>query len=262
MYQRSIAQSVLDALSDTPVVLITGAQQTGKTTLPQHLDGRHAQYITLDDSGFLSAASSDPAGFLSAVDGPIIIDEIQRAPELFPAIKASVDRDRRPGRFLLTGSANIFLLPKLSESLAGRMEVVTMWPLSQVEISGAGSGFIDLLFSPTLAFGNPNPPYRSHVKDTDGRVSRATGPANRVTPKGVVLVIPYYHSPARCARHREYRRIERHITAVGVTDCKNGVASQRRRDFSKFRNRKHNVASLHDPLAGDVPRTNAARMVG
>ncbi len=99
----------------------------------------------------LAAAKSDPAGFIFGLEGPVVIDEVQRAPELFLPIKATVDRDRRPGRFLLTGSANVLLLPKLSESLAGRMEVLTMWPLSQGEIEGLIEGFVDRVFAPSFA---------------------------------------------------------------------------------------------------------------
>lgn len=86
-------------------------------------------------------------GFLSGLGESVVIDEIQRAPELFVAIKADVDRNRKPGRYLLTGSANVLLLPRLSESLAGRMEIFALWPLSQGEFSGVREKFIDILFS-------------------------------------------------------------------------------------------------------------------
>jgi uncharacterized protein len=149
MFRRFMARKLLASLQDTPVVLLIGARQTGKSTLVQEITkGEHsARYITLDDATFLAAAANDPTGFLEAMLGPVIIDEVQHAPGLFPAIKATVDRDRTPGRFLLTGSANVLLLPKISESLAGRMEILTLWPLSQAEIEGAGSGFIDILFT-------------------------------------------------------------------------------------------------------------------
>ncbi len=148
MYSRHLMPALLDALSDSPVVFLNGARQTGKSTLVQELAaGRHpARYLTLDDAGALGAAKSDPQGFLRGFDGPVILDEAQRAPELFLALKAEVDRDRRPGRFLLTGSANVLFLPRLSEALAGRMEILTLWPLSQGELEGAKEGFIDALF--------------------------------------------------------------------------------------------------------------------
>ena len=151
MYRRAIARQLREALADTPVVLLGGARQTGKTTLVMEIlkASESANYVTLDDVEALNAATADPSGFifsLSTASQPIILDEVQRSPGLFPAIKASVDRDRRPGRFLLTGSANVLLLPKLSESLAGRMEILTLWPLSQTEIEGRSASFTDALF--------------------------------------------------------------------------------------------------------------------
>lgn len=104
MIQRHITQSVQVAMADTPVVLLNGARQTGKTTLAQALaEKTGAQYFTLDDSATLALAAGDPAGFIRNLNGPVVLDEIQRAPDLFPAIKVSVDKNQRPGRFLLTG---------------------------------------------------------------------------------------------------------------------------------------------------------------
>ena len=150
MYPRHLTQALLAALSDSPVVFLNGARQTGKSTLTQQLAaGPHpARYLTLDDIGVLAAAKSDPQGFLAGIEGPVILDEIQRAPELFLPLKAEVDRDRRPGRFLLTGSASALILPQLSRALTGRMEILTLWPLSQGEVSGFKEGFIDALFGP------------------------------------------------------------------------------------------------------------------
>ena len=134
-------------MADTPVVLINGARQTGKTTLVQAFAAslERSTYVTLDDAGMLAAATNDPQGFIEGLEGTAVIDEIQKAPQLFQAIKLSVDRDRRPGRFLLTGSANVLMLPKLSESLAGRMEIITLRPLSQGEQDGRRETFIDHL---------------------------------------------------------------------------------------------------------------------
>ncbi|HLE83443.1 MAG TPA: ATP-binding protein [Thermoanaerobaculia bacterium] len=149
MLQRHITPRLLAALSDTPVVLLHGARQTGKSTLVRNLDrtAHPARYLTLDDATVLSSAAGDPQGFVDGLEGPVILDEVQRAPELFLAIKRAVDRDRRPGRFLLTGSANVLLLPRLAESLVGRLEILTLWPLSQGEIHGRREGVIDALFS-------------------------------------------------------------------------------------------------------------------
>jgi predicted AAA+ superfamily ATPase len=152
MINRNITAHIKAALSDSPVVLLNGARQSGKSTLVKKIasDIHSARYLTLDDAGVLAAAKHDPEEFIAGLDGNIVIDEVQRAPELFLAIKAEVDRYRKPGRFLLTGSANVLLLPKLSESLAGRMEIMTLWPLSQGEIEGVREGFIDAVFSDKL----------------------------------------------------------------------------------------------------------------
>ncbi len=150
MIPRNLGALLARSLADTPVVLIHGPRQAGKSTLARQLiaDGYPARYVTLDDAIILAAAREDPAGFLSGFDGPIVLDEIQRAPELMLAIKATVDRDRRPGRFLLTGSTKVLLLPQLADSLAGRMEIVTLLPLSQGEIAGGRERFVDLCFGP------------------------------------------------------------------------------------------------------------------
>lgn len=143
---------MMEALTDTPVVLLHGARQTGKSTLVQHLTSTDhpAEYLTFDDTAVLAAATDDPAGFLAGLEGPVALDEVQRVPQLFVAIKADIDRNRLPGRYLLTGSANVLTLPKLSESLAGRMEILTLWPFSQGEIEGRREGLIDTLFADAL----------------------------------------------------------------------------------------------------------------
>ena len=135
MTGRHATGPLLDALRDTPVVFLQGARQTGKSTLVRAVAGRQhpASYLTLDTAAVLAAAASDPDGFVAGLDRPVVIDEAQRAPGLALAIKAAVDADRRPGQFLLTGSAGVMSLPKLAESLAGRMELHTLWPFSQGE---------------------------------------------------------------------------------------------------------------------------------
>lgn len=153
MYPRHLAGPLRDAISDTPAILVYGARQAGKSTLVQssELGQLNRQYLTFDDPGILAAAKHDPNGFVAGLNLPVILDEVQHVPELFPVIKAAIDRKRQPGQFLLTGSANVMLLPKLSESLAGRMEVFTLWPFSQGEILGAQESFIDTLFSKSHA---------------------------------------------------------------------------------------------------------------
>ena len=165
MLKRNIAPLILAALADTPVVLVNGARQTGKSTLVRSLaEGAHpARYLTLDDATVLSAARHDPSGFLSGLETPVVIDEVQRAPELFLAIKASVDRQRQPGRFLLTGSANVMLLPQLADSLAGRMEILTLWPLSQGEIAGTREDFVDRIFAPEMKLSSKVPMSRPEL---------------------------------------------------------------------------------------------------
>src|ERR1044071_5295465 len=149
MIRRYLESAIAAGLSDSPVVLLVGARQSGKSTLIQSPEFQKGgrRLLTFDDASVLSAAKADPAGFLSAYSGPLVLDEVQRVPELFLSLKASVDRDRTPGRFLLSGSANILFLPKVADSLAGRMEVLTLWPFSQGEIEGTREGFVDALFA-------------------------------------------------------------------------------------------------------------------
>lgn len=149
MIRRNVTDHLLQALTDTPVVLVNGARQTGKSTLVQSSEPTEGgrQYLTFDDPGVLAAAKRDPMGFIAGLTAHVTLDEVQHVPELFQAIKVAVDQKREAGRFLLTGSANVLLLPKLSESLAGRMEVLTLWPFSQGEMNEVCEGFVDMLFS-------------------------------------------------------------------------------------------------------------------
>jgi len=132
LYPRTIATALREALADTPVVSLLGARQSGKTTLALTV-APDRPYISLDEQNYFQTAAMDPAGFVDSLPEFVTIDEIQRVPALMPAIKRSVDRDRRPGRFLLTGSANLLLLPQVSDSLAGRMEVIHLQPLTESE---------------------------------------------------------------------------------------------------------------------------------
>ena len=152
MYPRHLLPQLRAALSDTPVVLVNGARQTGKSTLVEAIAAESGiRYLTLDDHVVLAAARGDPAGFVSGLGGPVVIDEVQRAPGIFLELKAAVDRDPRPGRFLLTGSANVMLLPAVADSLAGRMEVLSLLPLSSAELAGhPGFNRADWLFDGDL----------------------------------------------------------------------------------------------------------------
>lgn len=138
---RILESSLKEALADTPVVCLLGPRQCGKTTLAQSFDSERA-FVSLDEDNYYQVASMDPAGFIASLPDVVTLDEVQRVPELLPAIKLSVDRDRRPGRFLLTGSANILLLPRVTESLAGRMEVIQLQPLTEAEKEYSGGSFL------------------------------------------------------------------------------------------------------------------------
>jgi len=133
-------------MGDTPVVMLAGPRQAGKTTLVRQISAGDARYLTLDDELTLMSAREDPVGMIRSLDRAVI-DEIQRAPSLLLAIKKSVDEDRRPGRFLLTGSANLMALPTVADSLAGRMETLLLLPLSQSEIEGQATNWLDSVFA-------------------------------------------------------------------------------------------------------------------
>jgi len=149
MYERFVERRAEEALSDTPVALIVGPRRAGKTTLVRKMGEAGRTYITLDDQTTLDAAQSDPVGFIRGLD-QAIIDEIQRVPDLLLAIKKTVDEDYRPGRFLLTGSANILKLPRVADSLAGRMETIHMLPLARAEVTGTTPRFLERLFGGKL----------------------------------------------------------------------------------------------------------------
>jgi uncharacterized protein len=144
---RRATEQVLTALEDTRVVVVNGARQTGKSTLAElalaKVDRGRARF--LDDPATRSAAQSDPVRFVRH-DGTLLIDEVQRVPDLWLAIKNEVDRDPRPGRFLLTGSARLLGLASLPDALPGRSETIELWPLSQGEIDGGPDGFVDAVF--------------------------------------------------------------------------------------------------------------------
>lgn len=145
---RKAQVMVTEALEDTRVVTINGARQSGKSTLASVVAATKdpVRALTLDDPAALRAAQDDPVGFVEH-DGLLVIDEVQRAPGLFLPIKAEVDADPKPGRFLLTGSAHVLGLKSLPDALPGRMETIELWPFSQGEIADAPDRFIDAAFA-------------------------------------------------------------------------------------------------------------------
>lgn len=202
-FARPLAASIKAALRDTPVVCLLGPRQSGKTTLARTLEPRY-DYVTFDDEATLAFARSDPTGFVAALPQRVILDEIQRVPELLRTLKLAVDRDRRPGRFVLTGSANLLLLPKLGDSLAGRMEVVQLHPLTAAEQARARGQFLSALLE-----GRLKPVVASHAP----RAPLAL--AERIVAGGFPEAVARSATRAR-SWHREYLRtlLERDVRDV------------------------------------------------
>lgn len=165
--ERAVGQRIQEALADTPVVVLNGARQVGKTTLVRSLPYRRsAEFVTLDEVAMREAARSDPRAFVQRPSHTLVIDEAQLEPALFRAIKAEVDRDRKPGRFLLTGSSKLLAAPDMADSLVGRVETMELWPLSQGEMAGRPERFVDDLFE------DPRGLIRSHPVDRGELFSR------------------------------------------------------------------------------------------
>jgi len=202
--ERHLRPVLEEALADTPAVLLVGARQTGKTTLARLLAERHAgtAYLTMDESTVLESAQADAEGLLAALPPRAVIDEVQRAPGLLLAMKAVIDRDRSPGRFLLTGSADVLSMPRVAESLAGRMEVATLWPLSQGELTGHDERLVDDL----LAGRKP------------GASAAGAGPASEILDR--VLQGGYPEAVARSRPERRRAFFEGYVTTLLQRDVR------------------------------------------
>jgi uncharacterized protein len=207
IYTRNSKVGLDEALEDTPVVVVVGPRQAGKSTLASLVaKERGARYVTLDDDAPREAASDDPAGFIEMSPPPLCIDEFQKAPGLLPAIKARVDRERaggkRPaGMFILTGSANVWATHRISESLVGRAERITLWPLSQGELRGRRETFIDDLFA--------------------GRVPHVTdAPIGRAAIARPLVAGGYPEAIARAVPRRRGRWFEEYVTMTLERDVR------------------------------------------
>lgn len=193
---RFLARSLRESLRDTPVVLIHGPRQSGKTTLARAV-GEPAgySYYSFDDDVARLAAESDPLGFVSELPERTILDEVQRVPSLFAALKTAVDRRRTPGRFILTGSANVLLVPRLADSLAGRLGILRLHPFSQCELAGKRPKFLDCLFSAS---------FRTRATDRLGRVL-----AERIVAGGYPAALARRIPARRTAWYLDY--VETHV---------------------------------------------------
>ena len=218
MIQRKIKSNFLEALTDSPVVLVHGARQTGKTTLVKHIAETDypAKYLTFDDINILSAARNNPHDFLSGYEDNLVIDEVQRVPEIFQVIKSIVDKKRTAGKFILTGSANVLLLPKISESLAGRIEILHLFPLSQNELSGTENNLIDELIGNSF--------------DTKSGSQNKNDLVNKIITGGFPEMM------ARKDRKRQNAWFKSYITTILQRDVRDIANIERLSDLSKLLN--------------------------
>lgn len=192
LHPRFLRLCLVEALADTPVVLVHGPRQCGKTTLARQVgDAAGYAYVSFDDDVQQAAAQADPVGFIADLPDKVVLDEVQRVPGLFTSIKAAVDADRRPGRFMLTGSANVLLVPKLTDSLAGRMEILRLHPLAQTELTAVEPGFLSALFGKMFTVGK-----------SGQRLGKAL--AGRVVAGGYPAALARGTSRRRAAWYRDY----------------------------------------------------------
>lgn len=249
MVERSAARAVEDALQDTPVVLIHGPRQAGKSTLAQAAAKSHfgGNYVTLDDPLILEEARTNPSSFIKGKNPPLVIDEVQRAPELFLAIKLFIDRNRKPGQFLLTGSANVLVLPKVADSLAGRMEPIDLLPFSQAELESAESNFTDAVFGKDL------PNYGGHASSREDLIQRIVrgGFPEPVSRSSEARREAWFQSYVRTVLDRDVRDLS---NVTGLTQMPRLLSLLSARSGSTL-----NIASLS--VDTGVPHTTLTRYI-
>lgn len=211
-YSRFLQPRLLEALADTPVALIHGPRQCGKTTMARQV-GEQAgfSYLSFDDDLLRASAETDPVGFIADLPDKAILDEVQRVPGLFTSLKAAIDSTRKPGRFIFTGSANVLLVPRLADSLAGRMEILRLHPLAQAELSGTEPDFLTRVFAGQFK---------------SGRTGRRLGQdlAKRVAAGGYPVALARSTNRRRAIWYRDYidtlvQRDVRNLARIGALEA-------------------------------------------
>lgn len=211
VYPRFVEPRLSEALEDSPAVLIHGPRQSGKTTLARRVgQDRGYAYLDLDDDTLRDAAEADPIGVVADLPERVILDGVQRTPALFRALKTEIDRRRVPGRFLMAGSTHVRLLPRLSDSLAGRLRVVRLHPLSQAEMARSAPDFLDALFGE----GFPLAPSERLGRQLAERIAAGGYPAALALPAG----------QRRAGWHRDYlaalvERDVRDLARIGALEA-------------------------------------------
>jgi len=260
LHPRFAQSRLLEALADTPVVLIHGPRQCGKTTLARMVgDPKGYAYFSFDDPVALESAQSDPLGFVADLPEHSILDDVQKVPELFPALKTAVDRNRVSGRLLLTGSANVLLVPRLSESLAGRMEILRLHPLAQCELAGKLPRFLEILFGGRFKT----------------RTSERLGPAlaERIAAGGYPAALERAVPRRRLAWYRDYIEtlVQRDVREPGAhpqpgrsppaaVSCRgpDGPAAQREQSIGPVPGEPPDYSGLLDPPGARLPHGGTA----